>query len=77
MALSVRVSVADRVPGPVGVKVIVIAQLPPGATELPQVLVSEKSPAFVPIIWMPVMVKAVFPVLFRVNVWDPLGDPTD
>jgi hypothetical protein len=77
VALSVRVNVAVRVPGPVGVNVILMVQLPPAATELPQVFVSEKSPGLVPVAWMPVMVKAVVPVLFRVMVWAPLGDPTD
>jgi hypothetical protein len=68
---------AVRVPEPVGVNVTVIVQLPPAATELPQVLVAEKSPAFVPVTPILVMVKAMFPVLFRVKVWPPLGDPTD
>lgn len=66
--MSVMVNVAVRVPAAVGVKVRLIVQLPPAGTELPQVLVSEKSPGSAPVICMLVMVRAVFPVLFRVTV---------
>ena len=52
----------------VGVKVTLIVQLPPAATELPQVLVWAKSPGFVPVSAILVMVKAELPVLFRVMV---------
>jgi hypothetical protein len=76
VALSAIVKEAVRAPGPVGVKVTLIVQVPPGATELPQVLVAAKSPAFVPVIWWLVMVKGAFPALFNVRVWDPLVDPT-
>lgn len=76
VALSVRISDAVRVPGPVGVKVIVMVQVPPAATELPQVFVSEKSPEFVPVTVMPVMLNAMLPVLFRVNVCEEPAAPT-
>jgi hypothetical protein len=59
---------ADRLPLAVGVKVTLMVQLPPAATELPQVLVWAKSPALVPAIATLVMLKAVFPVLLRVTV---------
>jgi hypothetical protein len=42
-------SEADRLPLAVGVKVTLIVQTRPNATELPQVLVWAKSPAFVPV----------------------------
>lgn len=74
--MSVMVNVAVRVPAAVGVKVTLMVQLSPAGTELPQVLVSKKSPPSAPVIGMPVMIRAVFPVLFRVRVWDPLVDPT-
>src|SRR5208283_2442533 len=74
--LSVMVNEAVRVPGAVGANVTLRVQVPPAATELPQVLVSEKSPALVPATWMPVMVKLALPVLFRVRGWDALVDPT-
>jgi hypothetical protein len=38
VALSAMVTAAVRVPGEVGVKVTLIVQLPPAATELPQLL---------------------------------------
>jgi hypothetical protein len=43
-ALSEMLTAAVRVPVAVGVNVMLIVQLPPAATELPQVFVSEKSP---------------------------------
>jgi hypothetical protein len=49
-ALSVRLMEADRLPLAVGLKVTLITQLRSAATELPQVLVWAKSPAFVPVI---------------------------
>ena len=74
--MSVRVNEAVRVPGAVGANVTLIVQLPPGATELPQMLGSKKSPALVPATWMLLMVKVAFPVLVRIRSWDPLVDPT-
>ena len=68
MALSAMLSEAVRVPEAVGVNFTIMLQLPPVATELPQVLVKEKSPAFVPVVLMPVMLKLAFPVLLRVMV---------
>jgi len=68
VALSAMLSEAVRVPEAVGVNFTIMLQLPPVATELPQVLVKEKSPAFVPVVLMPVMLKLAFPVLLRVMV---------
>ena len=48
VALSARVTAALRVPLAVGVKVTLIVQLAPAATELPQLLVCAKSLALVP-----------------------------
>jgi hypothetical protein len=66
VALSVRVTAAVRVPLVVGLKVTLIVQLAPAATELPQVLVCAKSPGFIPASAMLVRVKAALPVLFSV-----------
>ena len=49
-ALSVTVRVAVRVPAADGVKVTLIVQLEFAATEVPQLSVSAKSLAFVPVI---------------------------
>src|SRR5208337_5382639 len=65
-ALSEMLTAAVRVPVAVGVNVTLIVQLPPPATELPQVLVWAKSPALVPVIATLVILKAALPVLLRV-----------
>ena len=62
VALSVSVSVPVRLPVAVGVKVTLIVQLEPAATELPQVLVWVKSPEAL----MRSGVRAPLPGLFRV-----------
>lgn len=66
-ALSLTESVALRVPPAVGVKVTLIVQLPPAATDEPQLLVWEKSPLFVPVTEMLVMLSAVLPELDSVT----------
>jgi hypothetical protein len=58
---------AVRLPLAVGVKVTLMVQLPPAATELPQVLVCAKSPALVPATATLEMLKAAFPALLRVT----------
>src|SRR5438128_12375540 len=58
-ALSVMLSAALRVPLVVGLKLTLIVQLAPAANELPQEVVREKSPALVPVIARPLMVKPV------------------
>jgi len=68
LALSVRVMAALRVPVAAGVKVTLIVQLVPAATLDPQLLVCAKSPGLVPVSAMLEMLKAEFPVLFRVMV---------
>jgi len=67
MALSARFTVAVRVPTAVGVNVALMVHVPLAATELPQVLVTAKSPGFVPVVVMPVIDKLAFPVLVRVT----------
>jgi len=62
-ALSVTFKVPVRVPDAVGVKVTLIVQLALGASELPHVLVSAKSP----LAEMPLMVNDALPVLVRVT----------
>jgi len=58
---------AVRVPLAVGKKTTLIAQFPPAARELPQVLLCTKSPAFTPVTEMLVMLKDVLPLLLRVT----------
>ena len=60
-ALSETLTEAEREPLPVGVKVTLIAQFPRGSTEAPQLLLCEKSPAFVPVIEMLEIVSARLP----------------
>jgi hypothetical protein len=67
VALSVIVTAADSAPIKEGVKVTLIVQLLPAATELPQVLVLEKSPLLAPVTEMLVKVKLTLPVLVRVT----------
>jgi hypothetical protein len=50
------------------VNVTLIVQLPPAATELPQVVVSGKSPGLAPVTTKLVMPKAEFPLFVRVSV---------
>ncbi len=64
-ALSLMLSVALRVPVAVGVKVTLIEQLAPAATDVPQLLVWAKSVGFVPPIVMLVMLRVEVPVLLN------------
>jgi hypothetical protein len=66
LALSEIVTVALRVPIAIGVKVTLIVQLAPTATELPHVLVCAKSPALAPVMAMLLMLNVVLPVLLNV-----------
>jgi hypothetical protein len=59
---------AVRLPLAVGVKVTLIVQLPPAATEVPQLLLWVKSPGLVPAMARPVMLKGALPVLLRVTL---------
>src|SRR5207237_3765909 len=63
-ALSVMVIAPVRVPVAVGVKVTLMAQLAPAATDVPQVLVCTKSP----LATMLVTLSAAVPVLVSVTV---------
>jgi hypothetical protein len=74
--LSVRVTVAVRAPLAAGVKVTLIVQLVPAATELPHVLVSAKSLALAPVTARLVTLKAALPVLLKVTVCAALITPT-
>jgi hypothetical protein len=71
-ALSVSVSVPVRLPVAVGVKVTLIVQLAPGATEPAQVLVWAKSP----VVLRSSGVRAPLPPLFRVMVSGELAIDT-
>src|SRR5208283_3468203 len=76
LLLSVMVREATRLPEAAGVNVTLIVQLLFAVSELPHVVVSEKSPGLVPVNPMLLMVRATFPVLLSVTVWAALGVPT-
>ena len=65
--MSATLSVAARAPLAEGVKVTLIVQLAPAATELPQLLVWAKLLALVPETAMLVMLRAALPVLLSVT----------
>jgi hypothetical protein len=75
-ALSATERLACRDPEAVGVKTTLIVQLVATTRELPQLLVCEKSPGFVPEILMLVIVKVAFPVLLSVTDLAGLLVPT-
>jgi hypothetical protein len=75
-ALSKMLTVAVRVPAAVGVNVMLIVQLPPAATELPQVVVSGKSPGLSPVTIKLVMPKRVLPLFVKLTVCAGLLVPT-
>jgi hypothetical protein len=66
VASSVNVMAAARDPAAEGLKVTLMVQLAPAATEAPQLLVWEKSLALAPEIAMLVKFKAAFPLLVKV-----------
>jgi hypothetical protein len=66
-SLSAMFSVADSDADVDDVNVTEIEQLAPAATDAPQVFVCWKSAALVPVIVMPVIVRAVAPLLVRVT----------
>ena len=67
LALSVTLKVAVLVPLAVGVKVTLIVHWAPVATEVPQLLLCPKSPLFVPVTAMLLMLRLAVPVLERVT----------
>ncbi len=69
MALLTTETEAERGPAEVGVKVTEIVQLAPTATVVPQLLVSLKSAALVPVTAMPLIESAAVPVLDNVSIW--------
>ena len=75
-ALSAIEMVAVRVPEAVGVNTALMVQLPPAATEEPQVLVWEKSPGSAPVIVMLEMESVALPVLNKVSPLAGLLLPT-
>ena len=76
LELSETVNVAARVPATVGLNATVTVQLAAAARLVPQVLLAiEKSPGFVPVMAMLLMVIDVVPAFFRVVVCDALVDP--
>jgi hypothetical protein len=78
-ALSVTETLAPRDPAALGVKVTEIEQLEPAASVeglSGQVFVCAKSPAFVPVIPIELIVRAPVPVLVRVTLCAELVVPT-
>lgn len=65
-----------RVPAAAGVNVTLRVQLAPTANDVPQLLVCEKSPAFVPDIVILVMVRVAVPVFDSVTARAVLLVPT-
>ena len=76
LLLSVTFKEAARLPEAVGVNVTLIVQLLPAASELPHVVISAKSPGFVPVTATPAMLISAFPVLLSVTVCAALVVPT-
>src|SRR6266481_759747 len=74
-ALSVNVTAATRAPPAVGLNVTVIVQFALAARDEPQVLVSMKSPGFVPPGAMLVIARAVPPLFVTVTICDALDTP--
>jgi len=74
--LSVIVTLAVLVPEAAGVNVKLMLQLPPAATDVPQVLLWAKSPLLVPVTAMLVMLSAALPVLDSAIAWAALVVPT-
>jgi hypothetical protein len=75
LLLSVMVKEAVRLAAAEGVNVTENVQLPPAGSELPQVVVSAKSPGLAPVNAILLMDKAAFPVLFNVKAWETLVVP--
>lgn len=74
-ALSVTVSVALKLVTDAGVKVTVIEQIDPAASDVPQLLVSEKSLGLAPPMVMLLMVSAALPVFDSVAACEALLVP--
>src|SRR4030081_1207560 len=74
-ALSVMLTTALRFPAAKGVKVAVMEQLVPTGTDVPQLFVWAKSPLFVPMTLMDLMVNVSPPALVRVETRGPLVMP--
>ena len=68
------VSVALRDPVADGVKVTLMVHVPAAATDVPQLLVCEKSPLLVPVMAILVMVAAVLALFVRVIGLRSAGD---
>jgi hypothetical protein len=74
-ALSVTLKVAVREPDAVGRNTTDIRQLEPAARLDPQLFVSEKSPAFAPVMPIEDNARAAVPTLLRVADWAELEAP--
>src|SRR5579864_8590629 len=74
-ALSATLSAAVRVPEAVGLNVASMLQLASAANELPQLLLSAKSPALVPVIEMLLIANVVVPTSVSVTALSELVLP--
>lgn len=74
-ALSVNVTAAARAPPAVGLNVTVIVQFALAASDAPQVFVDRKSPGFVPVSVMLVIVSAAPPLFVTVTICEALDEP--
>src|ERR1700680_1619492 len=77
VASSVTFNVAVRVPAAAGEKVTLMVQLWPAGRLGPQLLISAKSLAFVPVNPMLVMFSGTVWLLFKVTTWAGLVVPVD
>ncbi len=75
-ALSVMVTAAARLPDAAGVKLTLTVQLAPAATLVPQVLLSLKSPLFVPVMAILEIVRVAVPLFVSVTFAAALPVPT-
>ena len=75
-AFSVIVTAANRLPAAAGSNVTLMVQLAPAATLAPQLLVCEKSPAFVPAMAIEVIDRAEPPLLASLTICALLMVPT-
>ena len=75
-ALSVIARLADLAPIALGLKTILMLQLLPRATDVPQLLVWLKSLLVAPVMEIPKIVRAAFPLLVSVTLCAVLELPT-
>jgi hypothetical protein len=79
--LSAKLNDADNAPTAAGLKTTVTVHDPPAATLVPQVFVSLKELAFVPVSVIPnpvpLRLSATLPEFFSVTAWLALANPSE